>query len=293
MVGYCYFHGEGVNQDTEQSIEWFKKSLDQGNMNALAYLATAILYGNSTEIEKKQAINYLEMACEANIPDAFEQLSICYFNGVGVEKNYKKFLFLAKKAVDLGCTYVESLIGLYYLDIEENESESFKLFTEAAKNGSASAKYYLGKMYQDGLGVEKNEYTAFMLFKSNAEEGDFDSHFMLSVCYFKGIGTPVNIQKAYQHLEIAAKNGVSIAQIGLALHIKNVLPDVLSSLEAMAWLQKAVDQGDINAFKIMGDWYYEGYGVEKDAQKACEYYKIAADAGDDAAKEKLKNLFNI
>ena len=42
--------------------------------------------------------------------------------------------------------------------------------------------------------------------------------------------------------------------------------------------------------KHLGDMYYYGYGVEKNIDKAIEYYKVASDAGKELATEILREI---
>ena len=41
----------------------------------------------------------------------------------------------------------------------------------------------------------------------------------------------------------------------------------------------------------IGDMYYDGLGVEKDAAKAAEWYRRGAESGDPEAQEKLAGLY--
>jgi TPR repeat protein len=48
-------------------------------------------------------------------------------------------------------------------------------FLKAANQGHQNAQYYLGKMYQQGLGVEKNYARAYFLYSLSADKGFADS----------------------------------------------------------------------------------------------------------------------
>src|SRR5437764_13826134 len=49
--------------------------------------------------------------------------------------------------------------------------------------------------------------------------------------------------------------------------------------KAFEWYMKASQQNDINGHYEVGGCYYYGYGVEKNYEKAFEFYQLAADDG--------------
>jgi hypothetical protein len=60
--------------------------------------------------------------------------------------------------------------------------------------------------------------------------------------------------------------------------------------QAVAWYQKAADQGYADAQTNLGFMYKNGYGVKQDYNQAREWYQKAADQGDVDAKRNLEKL---
>ena len=60
--------------------------------------------------------------------------------------------------------------------------------------------------------------------------------------------------------------------------------------DAARWYQKAADGGYAQAQYSLGGLYFKGEGVEKDYNKAIELYRMAAENGNEDAKNALKNL---
>ena len=54
--------------------------------------------------------------------------------------------------------------------------------------------------------------------------------------------------------------------------------------QAMAWLRKAADQGNVTAEDEVADLYAKGLGVRVDLAQARAWYQKAADAGDQDAQ---------
>lgn len=60
---------------------------------------------------------------------------------------------------------------------------------------------------------------------------------------------------------------------------------------AMTWLERAADEGDIQALNSLGIFYEKGMHVKADAEKALEYYAKAADGGHVDAQLKAGMLY--
>jgi hypothetical protein len=60
--------------------------------------------------------------------------------------------------------------------------------------------------------------------------------------------------------------------------------------KASEWYTKAAEKGNAGAMDRLGGMYAEGQGVEKNAEKAVEWYTKAAEKGNGFAKEALEKL---
>jgi len=59
---------------------------------------------------------------------------------------------------------------------------------------------------------------------------------------------------------------------------------------AMVWYQKLAEEDSPSGLRAVGWMYYNGWGVDKDVDKAIEYYKKASDLGDGNASWNLGQL---
>ena len=55
MVGLTYANGDGVDQDYETAMIWFRRSAEQEHANAMFYLGSMYQYGNCGPIDFNQA----------------------------------------------------------------------------------------------------------------------------------------------------------------------------------------------------------------------------------------------
>ncbi len=60
--------------------------------------------------------------------------------------------------------------------------------------------------------------------------------------------------------------------------------------EAVLWIRKSAEAGDIDAMRLLGTMYQNGIGVAADQAEAIKWFKKAASLGDRAAIERLSAL---
>ena len=79
--------------------------------------------------------------------------------------------------------------------------------------------------------------------------------------------------------EKAAAQGYTQTQHNLGVCYYNGRGVEKDEQKAVEWYQKAAEQGYAQAQKNLGVCYRHGTGIEKDEQKAVEWYQKAADQG--------------
>ena len=76
-----------------------------------------------------------------------------------------------------------------------------------AKQGNASAQYYLGVLYEIGRGVAQDYAQARQWIEKAAAQGNAKAQEFLGTTYFKGHGVPQNFVQAHMWYNLAAANG--------------------------------------------------------------------------------------
>ncbi len=99
-MGIAYARGNGVKQDMQEAIKWWKKSAEQGKPHAAFNVAYAYFRGDGVECNFNECIKWLNKA--GDLDEAQFLLCFCYANGYGVERNYKIAVELLKKLVKRG-----------------------------------------------------------------------------------------------------------------------------------------------------------------------------------------------
>lgn len=226
------------------------------------------------------------------VSDALVQLergNIYFLNN----KDYVQAKEWYEKAADNGNTQAEYFLGYMYqegLGVEKNYSKAREHYEKAAADGIVGAQNNLAYMYIHGLGVEKDYAKAIEWYEKAAAAGNAQAQHSLGIMYQNGEGVEQDYSKAAEWYKKAADNGNPNAQGSLAYMYAYGYGVEKDQAKAIEWLKKAAEGGNVHAQNNLGVMYEKGSGVEQDYTKAMEWYKKAADNGNSAAKENFERL---
>ncbi len=83
-----------------------------------------------------------------------------------------------------------------------------EIFSPLAKQGDASAQFYLAEMHLQGTGVPQDYHQAVKFYRLAAEQGLARAQYCLGEMYAKGQGVAKSFEEAYAWWIVAAMNGV-------------------------------------------------------------------------------------
>lgn len=124
--------------DLQIAFNLLKQSADKGNAEALYAIGTWYLHGTFVEKNSFLAVEYFLRSIEGNYSSAYFDLAICFENGDGVRKSFKK---------------------------------AFECYLNAALLGDIQAVYEVGRCYYYGIGISKDEGIANIWLKQAREKG--------------------------------------------------------------------------------------------------------------------------
>ena len=131
---------------------------------------------------------------------------------------------------------------------------AYREWKESAEAGKAEAQFDLGVLYAQGKGVRRDLTQAVAWYRKSAEQGNAAAQFALGQLYSRGWGVPRD------------------------------------EADAIRWFQLA---NSVDSDGPPTDWApVEGYGMEKDPQKAAYWYRQAADKGHAEAQFNLSRLYS-
>lgn len=133
---------------------------------------------------------------------------------------------------------------------------------------------------------KKHDYaTAMKIFKAN---GSGIANYNIGIMYYNGQGVNEDRQEAVKWMQKAAEQGYVNAQffMGTAYDSGEVIQRNLP--EAAKWYRKAAEQGHVRSQYNLALMYTNGEGVEKNRQEAIKWLRKAAAQGHENAKKLLK-----
>ena len=183
-----------------------------------------------------------------------------------------------RRAAELGSTTAMNRIGILCADAISAE-ERLSWYKKAVELGDSFAMVNIGDMYYFGDGVRMDKKLAF-------EEDDMSAQ--VGLMYYLGIGTEIDYEKAlYWTKDALMYTNDPTANYTLAemyFHGCGVAQDYK---EAAHFYDIAAGRGDRAAMYKLGEIYEFGYGVEVDKYFAYETYKRAATFGHVIAMSKV------
>lgn len=281
-----------------QAEFWFEKALNQGfkcekELASLKKkLAELYEFGICVDMDEEKAFNLYEEACDLDIDSLGLEVPLCYFYGIGVEKNYKTAQLI---------------------------------FDSFASKGDIISKRYLAICYQNGLGVERDLVTAFSLYKeiynseltivdTDYDETDEESKSIYDEYIFNQVIEQID---RYSNLERwlykAAKKGDLYGEYELGWYYfhkalwhrkdvkyssKTVQKEKLSMLEsdkineyytkAFKLFESSSNKEFRNSMYLLAYCYEYGLGTKKNLKLAKKCYKVAICPEDTFARKILR-----
>ncbi len=177
-LGLMYERGDGVLQNYDTAIEWYRKAADQKNAEAQNNLGK--IY-KTVKKEYKEAVKWLTKAANQGNARGQNNLGFMHNQNLGVDK--------------------------------QDNQEAFEWYIKAAEQGLASAQNNIGYMYSEGLvNGNSNPEEAVKWLRQSAKQGDEAGQYNLACMYQNGRGVAQSNTHAYKWFYIADKNGDEVAK---------------------------------------------------------------------------------
>ena len=287
-LGAIYFNGDGVAQDHQQAVAWYRKAAGQGLADAQFFLGAMYRFGIGVpEYDQRRAVAWFRMAAEQGHELAEDSLrwmyvSLCSEYGEAVDEDSQETLLWCGKAAEQGDASAQSALGhMYYSGegVAQDYEQAAVWFRKAADQGNVLAQSTLGVMYGRGEGVAQDYQQAATWFRRAAEQGDATAQANLGRTYFDGTGVAQDYRQAATWYRKAAEQGVATAQADLGAMYFTGMGIAQDHRQAVVWFRKAAEQRNAHAQHNLGLAYRKGVGVAEDDQQAVLWYRKAAEQG--------------
>ncbi len=289
-----YFLGRLLlNEDaTDQAFNYMYTAAQRGNVDGLVTVAFMIQNGIGIEEPDPKAAYkiYENTAHNYGDPRAYCQLGIACLQGNGCPEDEALGKAYSDTAANLGSVQAMHILGICYLNgygCVPDTSLAIAWLEKAADEGKIESINKLGDVYEE-MGDFKN---AVLYYEKAVTMGSLEGYCNLGYCYEQGEGVVLNSKKAYELYKYAADQGYTKGYMQMAHCYLDGIYVEESTAEALVWLTKAAENGDVTAMYYCGSIYENGAeGVKADAKKAKEWYKKAAAAGHTAAGAALSRM---
>lgn len=144
---------------------------------------------------------------------------------------------------DAGDARAQFYLGEIYeggLGVDQNDAQALEWYRRAAEQGLAKAQYHLGLLYEIGRNVPRNYATAAAWHRRAAEQGYAPAQSSLARLYLSGLGTKPDVVQAHVWSNLAVLSGIQSAERYRAKAAMEMTPGELDRAATLAteWAQK-------------------------------------------------------
>jgi uncharacterized protein len=308
-LGRAYEKGQGISQNDELAVKWYRAAADQGNAEAQADLGFMYRLGRGVNKDYEEAIKWYRRAAKQGNAPAMFNLATAYYNGDGVaiSDSYAYAWFVLaqragnKEAADAAVrmetdltqqklAWAKSQLAHMCLKGDEISADSaygVSILQQLADQQNADAQLELALIYADGKQVPQ-DYTQAAKYFSVCPL--LEAKYHLANLYLEGLGVPRDTKKGLDLLKKASAfvPAASLKLADLYWHgsfVKQSYKEAAAIYEKMIILESSSPEMP-RAIYMMGLASRDGLGVKKDHNSACMYFILAAALGSpDAVKE--------
>jgi TPR repeat protein len=161
-LAVMYLTGEGIQQDSEQALYWFREASDDWGKASLGM------------VQRLRNEGLLQETAAAGFPEAQLLLGDLYAAGDGVPLSREEAAKWHYLAANHG--YAEAQMTLAWAfgkgkGVTRDHGESARWFRKAAEQGHVEGQYQTGLMLRDGVGVAPDPVAAHMWLNLAASQG--------------------------------------------------------------------------------------------------------------------------
>lgn len=277
-----------------KGLEYLKKVAKYGHVEAIYALARVYelgLHGEEKNISK--AVKLYTKAASMGHATAIGRVGTYTFNGEnGFAKDEVRGIAMLKEAAHHGI--LESILALghiYYTGdniIERDITLALDFYSVAAKMGNITAMFVLGRHFCLANTENTNFAKGLSYLKQAANAGYVDAWLTLATIYETGAsGVDANKEMAIKSYEKAAELGSLDAMRVIGMYLCNCRQDDIYEVRrGFSYIVRAAEGGNVRAIVNLARSYENGFCVERNLDKALEYYERAASLGDKSARKR-------
>lgn len=233
------------------------------------------------------AIGIINYASVAGSPEALLIKARLEENGIGIKQNLITSAANYLKAFRLGSyKAAEALLKV------SQKNNFYSLLEKEVKRNNPDAMFVWAGLIALGLDYSLTEEQAFELLNKARKQNHKNSIIELGLAYYSGSLVKKDSLKAIDYLTEAVKLGSTEAEIRLAfLRIQSAKKTDYKN--EISILSKYSQKGSVLAEAALAYCYEHGIAVKQNKGKAASLYRQAAQRGNEAAYNSLRNMYDV
>ncbi len=270
----------------EESTKLYMGLAKKNNAYAMWRLALAYQSGDGIEFSSQNALKWLKEAYDAGCEEAKMDMAEFYMIGykdIKVDKSKGKKIISELENSSQNSYVLSRIAGFYYYgndDIEKDQEKARQIIEKVPDKESPYYLYLMGFLYRDGTDeIEPDVNKAKTCWIKAFQKGAREASKQIAFLYLTGdLETEKDYDEYVKWLKMGAeKNSCSsMSQLaGVYTSEDTIFKAYHKPNEGIALLRKAIKNGSGEACDYMGYLYATGNVVDKDDNKAFEYFKKA------------------
>ena len=245
-LGKAYEDGNGVAQNDNHALKWYRAAAEQGNAGAQNNLGLMFRLGRGVEQDKPEAVKWYRKAAKQANPSAMFNLGAAYYNGDGVTTD--------DVAASAWFLLAQSFGSRPAGDAAKRMSNEVSLSETFEK---------IGDMYQKGDDLPQSSNEAVTWYRKATENGGAAVQMKLASLLLEDPNAVSNYGEIHRLCEKAANLRFSPGAFCMGRMYEEGLGERDLS-KAAQWFAKAVVLGHAVAALRLGEMYWKGEGVKQD-----------------------------
>jgi TPR repeat protein len=216
-LGFMYW----LDGNNVEAANWYRKAAEQGHLLAQADLGDMYRDGKGIPQDYAEAAKWYRRAAGNDTAEgrgmtstkamSQNQLGTLYEKGLGVRRDYAEAAKWYRSAVRSGPGGGAAVFSMYFLcmagkstrqdcaDAAEwlsnlaNQDDSVLLPSVRALQGSNVSQYFLGTLYENGLGVPQDFVEAAKWYRKASDQGNSNAQFSLAEVFMYLVGASLKI----------------------------------------------------------------------------------------------------
>jgi uncharacterized protein len=215
--------------------------------------------------------NFLTFQASESKKQIYENLYI-----LNVLQNWKKLVEICneqlKKDPENIIILSYKLFALNELQEDEEEFNRISQLLLDKESSDSNEMYFLAQVNLTFGNLEKG----IKLMKDSVDKGSPEAFVQYAIFLMDGFeGVEINKKEGIKLLNLAKKKGSKESLLVLAHYYEEMDPQ-----KSFLYVVEAVDLDYLPAYKMLADYYFNGFGVNVDPESGMKYLKLSAEKGD-------------